>query len=89
MVSFTSGRAQFTPAFVTGFMESSFTAEFEVEAMYYYSIYDMSQLVVCFRPFPIGHRFGRVEILPDVLLIVQFSECVFVGRRHWQHYGGF
>ena len=83
MVSITRGRAQFTPAFVAVFMDSSFTAEFEVEAMYCYSIYDMSQLVVGFRPFPIGNRFRRVEVLPDVLLIVQFSEYVFVGRRHW------
>jgi len=42
MVSFTQGRAQFTPAFVAGFMESSSTAEFEGETMYCYSIYNMS-----------------------------------------------
>jgi len=43
MVSFTPGRTQFTPAFVAGFMKStsSFTAEFEVETMYCYSIYNM------------------------------------------------
>jgi len=41
MVSFSWVRAQFTPAFVAGFIESIFTAEFEVETMYCYSIYDM------------------------------------------------
>ena len=42
MVSFTWNRAQFTPAFISGFVESSFTTEFEVEPMYCYSVYDIS-----------------------------------------------
>jgi len=32
----------------------------------------MLQLVVGFRPFPIGHCFSRVEILPDVDIVTMF-----------------
>jgi len=42
MESSKGGRAHFTPTFITGLMESSFTAEFEVKTVYCYSIYDMS-----------------------------------------------
>jgi CDP-glycerol glycerophosphotransferase (TagB/SpsB family) len=44
-------------------MKSSLAVEFEVEAMYCYSIYDMPQLVVGFHPFPIDYRCNpRLEI---------------------------
>jgi len=42
MVLSAPGRAQFTPTFIAGLMESRFTADFEVKTVYCYSIYDMS-----------------------------------------------